>query len=88
MKVYPALTSIGAGLVGEQQIQVFMAEHNRHNRQYPTICIRQPLKVGVQTALGAVAKYLGIGIHSTGNVRWPAETSVLCIGDACEQSRP
>ena len=59
MKVYPALTSIGAGLVGEQQIQVFMAEHNRHNRQYPTICIRQPLKVGVQTALGAGSQIAG-----------------------------
>jgi len=59
MKVYPALTSIGAGLVGEQQIQVFMAGHNRHNRQYPTMCIRQPLKVGVLTALGAGSQISG-----------------------------
>jgi len=59
MKVHPALTWIGAGLVGEQQIQVFMAGHNRHNRQYPTICIRQPLKVGVQTALGAGSQISG-----------------------------
>lgn len=59
MKVYPALTSIGAGLVGEQQIQVFMAGHNRHNRQYSTMCIRQSLKVGVLTALGAGSQISG-----------------------------